>query len=109
MCKIILQTMPSFTNIDDTLLSNRRPKHGFPFSVQLGHDYILSLICRGAGREVDAVWYVLLLWQIYQEACVNDRFASASEPYKQHGYFMCQVGAQKKKLTCRLHSGDDEI
>lgn len=99
----------TITNIDDTLLSHRRSKHALPSSVQLGHDDVLGLIRWGAGWEVDAVWCVLLFRQRYQEAFVDDWFASASGPDKQHGYFMCQVGTEEKELTCRLHGWDDEV
>lgn len=98
-----------FTNIDDTLLSHWRSKHALSSSVQLGHDDVLGLICWGPGWEVDAVWCVLFFRQLYQKAFVDDRFASAGGPDKEHGYLMCQVGTQEKKLTRRLHGWDDEV
>lgn len=97
------------TNIDNTLLSHRRSKHALSSSVQLGHDDVLGLISWGSGWEVDTVWCVLLFRQLYQEAFVDHRFAGTSGPDKQHGYFMCQVGTQEKKLACSLHGGDDKV
>lgn len=98
-----------FTNIDNTLLSHRRSKHALSSSVQFGHNDVLSLICWGSGWEANTVWCVLLFRQLYQEAFVDDRFAGASGPNKQHGNFMCKVCTQEKKLTCRLHGWDDEV
>ena len=113
MCDILFSSIhvfaTIFTNIDDTLPSHRRSKHTLPSSVELCHYDILGLICWGASWEVHTVWCVLLLRQLYQEAFVDDRFASASGPNKQHGYFMGQVGTKEKKLTCCLNGWNNEV